>query len=390
MPTFARRVTPFGTTVFAEINALAAQHKAVNLGQGRPDTDGPASIVEVVVEALREGRGNQYPSGLGVLELREAIAHHTRHFYGLDIDVQAGVIVTNGASEGVYTAVLGVVNEGDEVILLEPFFDTYLPAVMNAGGVPIYVPLRPPNWTFDPQELRAAFSKRTKAIIVNSPHNPTGRVFSRAELQLIADLCVEHDVIAISDEVYEHLTYEDHRHIPLATLPGMFERTLTISSGAKTFSFTGWKIGWVFGHPDLITGVWRIHQNIVYSVNGPAQYGIAHALYFADDYYQTLQRSYDDRRRYLTGVLAESGFRVSVGQGAFYLMADFSDLFAGSEADFARFLICEIGVATIPPTSFFSAAHRAIGSQSVRFAYCKDQNVLEAAAERLLRLRNRV
>lgn len=390
MPTFARRVASFGTTVFAEMNTLAAQYQAINLGQGRPDTDGPASIVEVVIDALQTGRGNQYPSGLGVVELREGIVQHTRHFYDLAIDAEQGVLVTNGAAEGVYASVLGVVNEGDEVILIEPFFDTYLPAVLNAGGVPVYVPLRPPHWTFDPAELRAAFSERTGAIIVNSPHNPTGRVFGRDELQLIADLCIEHDVIAISDEVYEHLTYEGHEHIPLATLPGMFERTLTVSSGAKTFSFTGWKVGWVFGPPELITGVWRIHQNIVYSVNGPAQYGIAHALGFDDSYYQSLQAEYDRRRRYLTQALVASGLRVTPGQGAFYLMADFSDIFAGNADEFVRFLIREMGVAAIPPASFFSAGHRAIGNQSLRFAYCKPLAVLEAAAERLVGLRSRV
>ncbi|XWX04681.1 aminotransferase class I/II-fold pyridoxal phosphate-dependent enzyme [Aggregatilineales bacterium SYSU G02658] len=390
MPSIARRVQPFGTTIFAQINTLAARYGAVNLGQGRPDVDGPASIIEAAVDALTSGRGNQYPSGLGVLELREGIARHVEHFYGLKVDVESGVVVTNGAAEGVYSAVQGIVNEGDEVILIEPFFDTYLPSVINAGGVPVYVPMRPPQWTFDPDELRAAFNERTAAIILNTPHNPTGRVFTREELQLIADLCIAHDVVVISDEVYEHLTYDHHHHIPIATLPNMFERTLTISSGAKTFSFTGWKVGWVYGHPDLMTGVWRIHQNIVYAVNGPAQYGIAHALTLDDSYYNALRTSYNERRLQLLEALQASGLKPSTPEGAFYIMADFSEVFDGDDLAFAEFLIREVGVATIPPSSFFSDANRCIGSKSVRFSYCKQARVIDAAAERLLKLKSRV
>lgn len=390
MPTYARRVAPFGTTIFAEINTLAAQYNAVNLGQGRPDSDGPSDIIEVVIDALKTGKGNQYPSGLGVMELRTAIQQHAAAQYGLQIDRDNGIIVTCGASEGVYSAVMGVVNEGDEVILLEPFFDTYLPAVLNAGGIPRYVPMRPPSWSFNPVELRAAFNARTGAIILNSPHNPTGRVFTHEELMLIAELCIEHDVIVISDEVYEHLTYGTHRHIPMATLPGMFERTLTISSAAKTFSFTGWKIGWIMGAPELVTGAWRIHQNIVYSVNGPAQYGIAYALGYGDAYYQALNAGYAQRRQQLMDILTETGLKPFAPQGAFYIMADFSDVFAGDDLAFAKWLISEIGVATIPPSGFFCEEHRSIGSSYVRFAFCKNANVIEQAGERLLKLRQKV
>jgi N-succinyldiaminopimelate aminotransferase len=390
MPTFARRVAPFGTTIFSEINTLASQHNAVNLGQGRPDFDGPGSVIEAVIEALQNGKGNQYPSGLGIQELREGVARHAQHFYNMNINPNTGVVVTSGASEGLYSAIMGVVNEGDEVILLEPFFDTYLPAVLNAGGIPVYVPMRPPTWTFDPQELRNAFSEKTGAIIINTPHNPTGRVFGKEELSLIAELCQEYDAIVISDEVYEHLTYGEHRHIPIATLPNMFERTLTVSSGAKTFSFTGWKVGWVYGHPELITGVWRIHQNIVFSVNAPSQYGIAHALTFGDEYYANLRALYDERRQQLLTGLRESGLKVESPQGAFYIMADFSDVFAGDDVEFAKFLIREVGVACIPPSSFFSPAHRHIGSQHVRFAFCKNASLIEQAVERLATLKMRV
>lgn len=390
MPTYARRVAPFGTTVFAEINTLASQHQAVNLGQGKPDFDGPSDIIEVVIDALKTGKGNQYPSGLGVAELREGIAHHQEKFYGLSLNPNTQVQVTCGASEGVYASILGVVNEGDEVILLEPFFDTYLPAVLNAGGIPRYVPLYPPTWSFDRDELRAAFNEGTGAIIINSPHNPTGRVFSRGELEFIAELCQEHDVIVISDEVYEHLVYDNHRHIPMATLPNMFERTLTISSAAKTFSFTGWKVGWVTGHETLVTGVWRIHQNITFSINAPAQYGIAHALGYDEAYYQSLHALYDGKRHLLLNALRESGLKADAPQGAFYIMADFSELFDGNAEDFARFLITEVGVATIPPSTFYCTDHAHIGSKHVRFAFCKNDDVIHKAAERLLTLKKKV
>lgn len=386
MPTYARRVAPFGTTIFAEINTLAQQHSAVNLGQGKPDFDGPASVIEEAVSAMLDGRANQYAAGYGLPELRERIAAHVGARYGMTIDPNAGVLVTNGASQGVYAAILGLVNEGDEVILLEPFFDTYLPAVLNAGGIPRYVPMRPPQWTFDPEELRQAFSERTGAIILNSPHNPTGRVFTQEEMTLIAELCQQHDVIVISDEVYEHLTYDDHKHIPMATLPNMFERTLTVSSAAKTFSFTGWKVGWVYGNPELVTGAWRIHQNIVYAVNHPSQYGIAHALTLGHDYYDGLNKLYDGKRKLLLDILQASGLKVSVPQGAFYIMADFSDLFEGDDVAFAKFLIQKIGVATIPPSSFFCPEHRHIGAKTVRFAFCKNDDVLHAAGERLRKL----
>ncbi len=390
MPTYARRVAPFGTTIFAEINALAQQHQAVNLGQGKPDFDGPASVIEEAVSAMLDGRANQYAAGYGLPLLRERIAAHVAARYGLAVDADTGVLVTNGASEGVYAAILGTVNEGDEVILLEPFFDTYLPAVLNAGGIPRYVPMRPPHWTFDTDELRQAFNARTGAIVLNTPHNPTGRVFNAQELAFIAELCQQHDVIVISDEVYEHLTYDDHCHVPIATLPNMFERTLTVSSAAKTFSLTGWKIGWVYGNPELVTGAWRIHQNIVYAVNHPAQYGIAHALTLGQDYYDELARLYDSKRRLLVDILQGSGFHVSVPQGAFYVMADFSALHDGDDLAFAKFLIEQVGVATIPPSSFFCPEHRHIGAKTVRFAFCKHDDVLHAAGDRLRKLAQRV
>ena len=245
MPTYAKRVAPFGTTIFTEINQLAARHKAVNLGQGRPDFDGPQEIIDAAVDALNSDGANQYAPSPGLPGLREGVARHADVFYGLDVDPEAGVIVTAGATQGVYSAIMGLVDPGDEVIIIEPYYDSYVPGVQMAGGRPVYVPMHPPNWTFDEAELRAAFSNRTRAVLLNTPNNPSGRVYTREELQLFADLCIQHDVIVISDEVYEHLFFEGHQHVAIASLDGMFERTVTIGSAGKTFGMTGWKIGWV-------------------------------------------------------------------------------------------------------------------------------------------------
>lgn len=389
MPRYAQRVEEFGTTIFAEINNLAEAHHAINLGQGRPDFDGPQAIIDAAAAALRDGRYNQYPPGLGILPLRQAIADHAARFYNQAIDPQRGVVVTCGASEAVFSAILGLVDPGDEVILIEPYFDTYLPAIRIAGGVPVYVPLRPPDWRFDPDALRAAFSERTRAIIVNTPHNPTGRVFDADELALIAELCQRYDTIVIADEVYEHIVYEGAQHSPIANLPGMFERTVCVSSAAKTYSFTGWKVGWAYGHPDLITGVWRIHQNVNYSVHHPSQVALAQALALDSSYYEELQAIYTRKRDLTMQALTAAGLKPMLPQGAFYIMADFSNVFAGNDLDFARFLIQEIGVACIPPSSFFCAEHRAIGQKTVRFSFCKEDDVLQAAGERLARLQAR-
>jgi N-succinyldiaminopimelate aminotransferase len=387
MPAIANRVAALGTTVFSEINMLAAQYNAVNLGQGRPDYDGPAEAIAAAAESMQSGKANQYPPGMGIAPLREGIAAHIRQFYELELDVDAGIVVTCGAAEGVYSAILSVVNPGDEVILIEPYFDTYLPALEWAGGVPVYVPMRPPAWTFDPAELRAAFTEKTRAIILNTPHNPTGRVFTPEELALIAELCREHDVIVIADEVYEHLVYGAAHHTPIATLPGMLERTLTVSSGAKTFSFTGWKVGWVYGHPDLVTGVWRVHQNVTFALNHPGQFGIARALELGADYYAGLKTMYTAKRDLLLEGLRAAGLKAETPAGAFYIMADFSDVFDGDDVAFTKHLISQIGVACIPPSAFFCDAHKHITHSHVRFSYCKNDSTLEAAVERLAKLR---
>ena len=255
MPTSARRISTFGTTVFTEINTLAQQYNALNLGQGKPDFDTPPDIVMQLVRASQAGQYNQYPPGAGIASLRQAIVDHAARFYNLGIDPTRGVVVTSGATEGIFAAILGLVDPGDEVIVIEPFYDSYVPNILMANAVPVCVPLHPPTWTFDEGELRLAFSKKTRALILNTPQNPSGRVFTRQELTMIAELCIEHDVTVIADEVYEHLIFASAQHIPIATLPGMFERTVTVSSAGKLFSVTGWKVGWVL----VLLIWWRVY-----------------------------------------------------------------------------------------------------------------------------------
>ena len=387
MPTYAHRVDTFGTTIFTEINVLAQQYNALNLGQGKPDFDSPADVVSQVVRALQSGQNNQYAPGPGTPSLRHAVAEHVDRFYQISVDPASGVIVTAGATEGILASVLGLVDPGDEVIVIEPSYDSYVPNIIMAHAVPVYVPLHPPSWTFDPDELRAAFSKKTRAIMINTPQNPSGRVYSREELALIAELCIEHDVIAICDEVYEHLTFARAQHIPLATLPGMFERTVTISSAGKVFNATGWKIGWVYGHPDLIEGVARAHQFITFAVHHPTQEAIAYALALPDSYYREFRTMYEGKRALLMSALDNCGLKYVPPQGTYFVMADFSDFSKGTPTEFAYYLTKEIGVACIPPETFYSNDHVYLGSNYVRFSFCKSDEMLQGAKERLAKLR---
>jgi N-succinyldiaminopimelate aminotransferase len=386
MPTASRRAAAFGTTIFTEINALASQHGAINLGQGRPDFDGPLPIIEEAVRALHSGRYNQYPPGAGIPELREAIARHAAG-YDLNVDPGSGVIVTPGATEAVFAAVMGLIDPGDEVIIIEPFFDSYPPNVLMAGGVPVYVALHPPDWTLDPDELRVAFSPRTRALILNTPHNPTGRVLTLDELTLVAEMCQRHDVTVISDEVYEHLLFDGARHIPIAALPGMFERTVTIGSAGKSFGMTGWKIGWVYGPAELVRGVGQAHQYIAFAANHPAQAAVAYAFSLPSRYFDQYRADYTRKRDLMMQGLAAAGLKARAPEGTYFVMADFSDVFEGDDAAFARHLITQMGVACIPPSSFFSPAHRSIGEKQARFAFCKDDATLTAAAERMAALK---
>ena len=386
MPRIAQRVIPFGTTIFTEINQLAQQYNAVNLGQGRPDFDGPGTVIEAAVEALLSGKHNQYPPGAGVLEMREGVSHHAAR-YGLTVDPATGVIVTPGATEAVFASIMGLVDPGDEVIVIEPFFDSYVPGVVMAGAIPVYVAMRGADWAFDAAELRAAFTEKTRVILLNTPHNPTGRVYTRAELQLIADLCIEHDVAVISDEVYEHLLFDDAVHVPIAALDGMFERTITIGSAGKTFGMTGWKIGWAYGHPDLIRGMGMAHQYIAFSANHPAQVAVAHAFTLDESYYDQYRALYAAKREIMMQGIAASGLEAYTPRGTYFVMADFTALFDGDDMAFARHLIQNIGVAAIPPSSFYSEAHKSLGQTHIRFAFCKSDATLHAAAERLAKLK---
>jgi N-succinyldiaminopimelate aminotransferase len=387
MPRIANRVIPFGTTIFTEINTLAQQHQAVNLGQGKPDFDGASQIVDAYVEALKAGEYNQYAPGAGALVARQGVANFVNRHYGLDIDPQQGVLVTAGATEAVFCAIMGLIDPGDEVIVIEPFFDSYAPGVLMAGGVPVYVPLYAPNWEFNPDELRKAFNPKTRAIILNTPHNPTGRVFSLAELTLIADLCKEYDVTVISDEVYEHLLFDDAVHIPIASLPDMFERTITIGSAGKTFGMTGWKTGWLYGHPDLVKGVTQARQYITFVGNHPAQIAVAKAFMLPSSYYEDYRALYTEKRDLMMAGLNEAGFASFSPQGTYFVMSDFSEMFDGDDVAFTRHMITNIGVAVIPNSAFYSAQHKHLGNKHVRFAFCKGNSVIASANERMRKLR---
>ncbi|GAC1565045.1 MAG: pyridoxal phosphate-dependent aminotransferase [Ktedonobacteraceae bacterium] len=387
MSTSARRVATFGTTVFTEINRLAQQYSALNLGQGKPDFDTPPDIVEQLARAAQAGQYNQYAPGPGTASLRQAVVDHAARFYGLEIDAARGVVVTAGATEGIFSALLGLVDPGDEVIVIEPFYDSYVPNIMMANAVPVCVPLHPPAWTLDADELQAAFSGKTRALILNTPQNPSGRVFTLQELTMIAELCIEHDVTVIADEVYEHLLFAPAQHIPIATLPGMFERTVTVSSAGKLFSATGWKIGWVYGHPDLVDGAARAHQFVTFAVHHPAQEAIAYALNLPDAYYSSFSAMYETKRRLMLAALAGGGLKCLAPQGTYFVMANYAEVFAGTPLEFTRYLVKEIGVACIPPETFYSQEHASIGQGYARFAFCKSDEMLEQVKERLVKLR---
>jgi len=411
----ARRIAGFGTTIFTEMSALAAQHGAINLGQGFPDFPSPDFVKQAAAAAINADL-NQYAPMPGLPHLRQAVAAQWQRDHGHMIDWQTDVTVTSGATEALCSAALALLNPGDRAIILEPAYDAYAPDLIMAGAVPIYVKLHPPQvedraagmrhgsgtpnphppspisqaWHFDPAELRAAFTHRPKLILLNTPHNPTGKVFTRAELELIAALCQEFDVLAIADEVYDRMVYEQATHISLADLPGMWERTLTLNSVGKTFSVTGWKIGWAVGPAALNQALRAAHQWVTFATSTPFQEATAVALDLVatSSYYPQLHAEYDARRLLLRQILERAGLPTLPVEGSFFISADISALGFADDRAFCRFLTTEIGVAAIPTSAFYADSSSA--PAIARFCFAKQHATLEAAGERLQRLSERV
>ncbi|WP_433857120.1 pyridoxal phosphate-dependent aminotransferase [Streptomyces kronopolitis] len=389
-PLLNRRLAEFGTTIFAEMSALAVRTGSLNLGQGFPDADGPEEVREAAVRALRDGRGNQYPPGPGVPELRTAVAAHQERFYGhrgLSWDPDTEVLVTAGATEAIAATLLALLEPDDEVIALEPYYDSYAACIAMAGGRRVPVTLRPDpeagSYRLDLDELRDAVTDRTRLILLNTPHNPTGTVLSAPELAEIARLAVERDLLVVTDEVYEHLVFEGE-HLPLASFPGMRERTVTISSAGKTFSFTGWKVGWVTAPAELVTAVRAAKQFLTYVSAGPFQYAVAEALALPDSYYSGLREDLRTKRDVLARGLADAGFRVFTPSGTYFITTDIRPLGHDDGFAFCRALPERAGVVAIPNAVFYD--HKDEGAPYVRFAFCKGVDVLREAADRLQKL----
>ncbi len=371
-----------GTTVFEVMSRLAMEHGSINLGQGFPDEDGPRDIRQVAAEALIEGP-NQYPPMTGLAELRQAIAAHARRFYGLDYDWQSEIVVTSGATEALADCFLALLNPGDEVVLLEPLYDSYPPMIERAGAVPRYVTLEPPEWELDPVVLEEAFTPRTRMVLLNSPMNPAARVLTMAELDLIRRMCIEHDVICLCDEVYEHLLFDGLEHRPIASLDGMRERTLRISSAGKIFSLTGWKVGWIEGPADLMTAVMKAHQFVTFTTAPNLQKAVAYGLGKETAYYTDLAATLQGKRDRLARGLARAGFPVLPCQGTYFINADITPFgIAGSDEAFCRLITEEAGVTAVPVSAFM---RKGSIDNLIRFCFCKKDDILDAAADRLQR-----
>jgi N-succinyldiaminopimelate aminotransferase len=374
------RLAGLGTTIFAEMSALAVTTGAVNLGQGFPDVDGPKEIAEAAAAAIMAGNGNQYPPGAGVPELRQAIAAHQKRFYGFDLDPDSQVLVTVGATEAIAAALLALLEPGDEAIAFEPYYDSYAASVAMAGATRVPVTLRPPDFRPDLDALRAAITPRTRMILLNSPHNPTGVVFTPGELARLAEIACEHDLLVVSDEVYEHMVF-DGTHLPIASLPGMAGRTVSISSAAKTFSFTGWKVGWVTGSSEIVTAVRTVKQFLTYVSSGPFQYAIAQALALPDGYYASVAGDLRPKRDFFCDGLAAAGFEVYRPAGTFFITTDVRPLGYTDGVQFCKELPHRAGVVAIPSSVFYDNVEAA--RSQVRFAFCKKQEVLAEALARL-------
>ncbi|MFN0122605.1 MAG: pyridoxal phosphate-dependent aminotransferase [Blastocatellia bacterium] len=382
------RVAGFTESVIRDMTRQANLYGAVNLSQGFPDFPAPEEIKRAACEAIMADV-NQYSITWGSKRLREAIAEKTRRNLGLDIDPEREIVVTCGSTEAMIATMLGIVNPGDEVIVFEPYYENYGPDSILSNATVRYVTLHTPDWRFDPDELRRAFNEKTKAIIITTPHNPTGKMFTRAELRLIADLCIEHDALALTDEIYEHIWYPDAArgvgHVAMATLDGMRDRTVTINGMSKTYSVTGWRIGYAIAHPDIIQAIRRVHDFLTVGAAAPLQEAGVTALGMPENYYHNLQTGYRKRRDFLLGALEESGFKCFKPDGAYYIMTDIADFGFENDLAFARYLVRDIGVAVVPGSSFYS--RRELGAQQVRFCYCKQDATLQAAAERLKKLK---
>ena len=384
-PHLTSKLQGFGTTIFAEMSALAVATGAINLGQGFPDTDGPDEVRRAALDAIAAGRGNQYPPGLGVPELRQAIAAHQQRFYGLIVDPDQQVLVTCGATEAIAAALLALLDNGDEAIAFEPYYDSYAACISMAGATRRPVTLRTPDFALDVDALRAAVTPRTRVILLNSPHNPTGKVFDRAELSAIAAVAQEHDLLVVADEVYEHLTFDDIEHVPIATLPGMWERTVTIGSAGKSFSFTGWKVGWATGPAPLVSAVRTAKQFLTYVASGPFQYAAAVGLGLPDAYFAEFRSDLEGKRDVLAAGLERAGLEVFRPEGTYFITADIRSIGEEDGLAFCRTLPERCGVVAVPNVVFYDDVEA--GRSLVRFAFCKRMGVLEAAVDRLTGLR---
>jgi aspartate/methionine/tyrosine aminotransferase len=377
------RVAEFKESVIREMTRLSLQHGAVNLAQGFPDFCAPAELKLAAQRAIADDI-NQYSITWGAKSFRDAICDYYRHFYKLEIDPEREVTVCCGSTEGMVASLLALLNPGDEVVLFEPFYENYWPDSQLSGAVCRYVGLRPPDWTFEPEELRAAFTKRTRAMILNSPNNPTGRVFSRQELILIGQLCEEYDALLITDEIYEHIVFDGERHVPPLTLPGLRDRSVLVNSLSKTYSVTGWRVGWVIAPPDLTDSIRKVHDFLTVGAATPLQVAGVTALRFPDTYYAELARNYETKRDLLLSILTKAGFACYVPKGAYYIMCDISAYGFGDDVAFCQHLVEDIGVGAVPGSSFFS--NPADSAHLIRFCFAKKAETLEAAAERLERL----
>jgi aspartate/methionine/tyrosine aminotransferase len=384
----SKRVQGFTESVIREMTRINNQHNGINLAQGMPNFPPPKEIIEAAHQAI-DGDFHQYAITWGTPRLRQAVADKYRKFYGMEVHPDRNVTVCCGSTETMLATLMAVLNPGDEVIIFEPFYENYGPGCIMSQAEPVYVPLEPPDFSFDPDRLRRAVSPRTRAIIFNSPNNPSGKVFSRAELQLIADVCLEHDLLAITDEIYEHILYDGETHIPIATLPGMADRTITISGISKSYSVTGWRVGYAVANAELSVGIRRAHDFITVGAPHPLQEAAVTALNLPDSYYVYLRESYEKRRDLLFGKVEEAGFKAFKPKGAYYILTDVAhwlpEYGCADDHEFAMFLVKEIGVATVPGSSFYST--KDLGRTKIRFCFPKTDDMLIEAGRRLQKLR---